>query len=1088
MKKIHLLTLVLFLLLCKQTSYAQVHQVDSLPVYNLFYLSKYITASNLSKNDSLKVYNSLMSLIQSSKNNQYIFENEKIKSLILEQENEMVSKVKSTFKQCSTISSLPEIYKNKLNNDDALKLKLEVFYNKETKLKKTNADIITKKGELYKYFEFLKAESNKTENLEIGTVIKEFNKLSEDQKEVFSNSNISLLTLTDFQNQWNSINSNPDAINTSKKEDLIVKFKILINSVSIGSAIETFRKDDLFKLNSDLTNNDKDLDIIATEFFQRFDKNATFSDQIRLQAVSHSAPTVQQIQITSVLQSAEQQSVSGFKLPSEADLINAVAVFLANRAKQEAIIWFIDKLKEEMHNPFVFDAFPNTFALLRQTESYNTPNFGQTWRYALSQDFVRMPDNLLNSPWLEKIWGEKSKKNLSQTKEMLKIGTAIYQLVQAQYNYRDIIRYIHLNGESQFKEPQIRSYFDFLYMLINELYAVEYNNNIASYRLLSYEELSTLNLTQLQVFLELIKIKYPEGVFEMLDEMIMVNESQLKNFNQIGVILLTLSQFDKIRHSNTNVSDETNSSTSLWSNLKKIIDQFDSTFFINDSQESERQKLNAKITDFKRILSIYENVQSNRFDLVAKDLVVLLDGVIRTGYSDPNGYTLFYDSGKKEILLNDKKIVTLSKSNQFKDFELSYKPGLITIVYPQNGYNWKKINEEYKKFTSEADRVKIINPFIDSISNLKNDSDKIKLFDAISSIINSQKNKGRFKISFNEDNCVIKGENNKSDSSFVLPSKVNKVRLGLYKEQLVLLDTMNFNLNTLKSELQLLNYLTAKTNIDDWNSITNKMLDSNSVSYKLLKKIRSEIKEGDYESFHTLKLAIDLLDMRSSGNLPSSQHIANTLHHISLNDDYVGKYGNKLIKLTSFFSEVFYASDSKSLAAAIDRHALPPTSYTLKRKVPFSVTFNGYVGFYSGIQKVFSSHSKFIKVDANSRSITSSFAYGITAPIGFTFSKQGGGVFLQLIDVGNLVGHYLWQKNVEEERPNITFKEVISPGINFMYYLNRSPFALFGGIKGIPLEEERDENNVLLNNAIFDIIQFTGGIKIDIPLFNIYKK
>lgn len=1145
------------ILFSRQPLMSQTQQVDSLPVYNLFYLSKYINSTGLNNSDSTKLYNSLISIVRNSNAN---ITNEKILNFINKQEGLKKEGIKNIILAKGSLKDLPSAF----INDTPLNILIQEYFDNRKDIENKEFKIENEKNQLVEFVNLLNdVNINSVNELDdkVKSLSEEFNKLNETQKNTLGkygdikdsyqtfkdalievskkkedlikkfNHDISYLqipiqetnidtVLNNFQNKLNTLKSKVllqdfdsymvkeaiyqyDKLSEEQKNTLrtlnninikifLEKFSSEMNLISkdVDSAkgnfknkitqivdsvnINKYRNEDLARLKKTEESNNKSLDTIVSNVLTILKDDLDAATLISTLASAYETPTVQQIQITSMIQTAEQNSVSSFKIPSESDLINAVAMFLAKRAKQEAMIWFIDRLKEDMHNPLIFDAFPNTFTLLRQTESYNTPNFGQAWRFALSQDLVKMPENLLESTWVNEIWGAESKDDIDNTLHIFKLGANIFELIRAQYNYRDIIKYVHLNRKKLKVNATILNYFDYLYMLTNELYVVDNTNKGLIYRLLTYEELSSLTKTQLEILIELVKIKYDPKVSNLLSATTRLNEKV--DFSQLGRVLLSLSQFDKIRESSDKTTEEKFSASSLWTNLAKVIDQIDfetsSTEYKNDFQLMKKY-----LNSFKDVIRIYENIQSNKFDLVSKDLVNLLDNLIRNENRDSGKFTLTFDSKTKSLKFNKNEITSIQMLNGFnKDFELSFATDNILVSVKSGNRVFNLRNEIGLKQSILKDpkgNVEKLYEVIDSSLKKLNDDHKRE---TLKLILNGKNAKVNTMKGDEVSNLDLPFEM-KRDTSFTFTiEKYTKSSIKLAK---------------LKEELKLLNYLNANTKSSEWKSIVGNKLGLNSQVGELLNLLFKEPDTTNYKALLNIKLLVDFYQFKTSKELLSPQQIANTLQYVYLDDDFANKYGNKLIKLTSFFSDVFYASDGKAMAAAIDRHALPPTSYTLKRKVPFSITFNGYVGIYGGVRRIYS-ENEFI---TNNKYVKAT--YGLTAPIGFTFSKSSGGIFAQVIDVGNLVGHYLWNVNPKEERPNVTFKEVISPGINFMHYLDRSPFVIFGGIRGILLDEknvtEKNRSGEVIsfknyNRAILDMIEFNVGIKIDIPMFNIYSK
>jgi hypothetical protein len=67
----------------------------------------------------------------------------------------------------------------------------------------------------------------------------------------------------------------------------------------------------------------------------------------------------------------------GFKMPGQAEMIDAMAVYLAKRVKQEAVLWFFETLKKNAGtDDLIRTCFPESIALLSGTDGGEVPNLG----------------------------------------------------------------------------------------------------------------------------------------------------------------------------------------------------------------------------------------------------------------------------------------------------------------------------------------------------------------------------------------------------------------------------------------------------------------------------------------------------------------------------------------------------------------------------------------------------------------------------------------------------------------------------------------------------------------------------------------
>ena len=70
----------------------------------------------------------------------------------------------------------------------------------------------------------------------------------------------------------------------------------------------------------------------------------------------------------------------------------------------------------------------------------------------------------------------------------------------------------------------------------------------------------------------------------------------------------------------------------------------------------------------------------------------------------------------------------------------------------------------------------------------------------------------------------------------------------------------------------------------------------------------------------------------------------------------------------------------------------------------------------------------------------------------------------------------------------VHFSEVFSPGLSFISSIGNTPLVFSAGVKLLPLKAVRLDNNQVINAKFFDATIFNVGLKIDIPLVNLYSK
>lgn len=884
-----------------------------------------------------------------------------------------------------------------------------------------------------------------------------------------------------------------------------------------------------------------------------------------------------QLSVQFATQQAPTANGSSFKMPSESDIIMAMAEFMANRAKKETIIWFVDNLKKEMSNTLLLDAFPNTYQLLLKTHGMDAPDFGSIWRMAIAEDFVKMPENVLKSNWLKLKFANKPEilEQINVIKEDVELCSYMMRLLQSNNNYKEMLEHLygHKPQLSQGKKAnEIWDVIEFLHILNQEFYTIDnYENYVGgktekpNVRYLSPAELANINAEQWDVMMQLIQLKYGKSGVKYFRDNFMINSKPLTDEQNIpylnkwmGKLLLNIEEIDKLKQFNT--SDLLSNNNNTWDKILEIVKFINPNFNvigmtvdnIKFDYSANTIYLQEKLIEFQKVASIYKNIQNKQFENAISTTFDLL-----SPYINGIDLKLAIDDSSISILRNDKEILKLNHKNKIgltqpiilekniKNFKDAKSSGFKITTNGETHTINKKLLQESLKDIKYFSQVKNFGDYeIDKLFSIYNDTLVNKIIGITTQelpILSTS-----IKISNNESN-----ENIYSSVKLKIERFFKKYSLDIkensdFKKGLLALEKFDVKKYSgdILSLVTKLNKLQHDFNLDNFSkelkisndSVTNKMIyeklfisqmekefydnikiDSNKTSIKQisndsklnleeklknlnnkisnLKKLSTLSKEVDknitsmlekaefekqksarslYDKLVLVKLITELVENPISiinNPLFEEYNLDNAIKKSDLNNGSV----QKLLKTTAIFADILVAQDQKGVYKAIEKHVAPPTSYINKRKSDFSVTINGYVGIFGGYQSVLSRNSEY-----NDTTI-----YGLTAPIGITFSNRNYGVFLQGLDLGNLVGHYLWNSSSPIEKDKVSIKEIISPGLNFMYNIPKSPFVAYIGMKWVPVEEREVPGYGLLNSKDLDLMQLCVGFKIDIPFFTL---
>jgi len=235
------------------------------------------------------------------------------------------------------------------------------------------------------------------------------------------------------------------------------------------------------------------------------------------------------------------------QMPSQSQLIDAMAIYLAKRVKQEAVMWFFQTLQENIAvQDVVKKCFPNCYALLQSNEIYEVPKMGSAWRYAISKDFATMPEHIIKTEWFESRFGNKS-----WIKDAISYSWQMAQLIQQKYSYKDIITTLYTKLEPPITPSSAIGVGDVITLLhcINEEFYVQQNQKT---RTLQLADLLRLTNEEFETMLGLIDLKY-NSVFSRLllktSGAIHINDTKRLNTIRkwLGSLLLRVEQFEKMK-------------------------------------------------------------------------------------------------------------------------------------------------------------------------------------------------------------------------------------------------------------------------------------------------------------------------------------------------------------------------------------------------------------------------------------------------------------------------------------------------------------------------------------------------------------
>lgn len=176
----------------------------------------------------------------------------------------------------------------------------------------------------------------------------------------------------------------------------------------------------------------------------------------------------------------------------------------------------------------------------------------------------------------------------------------------------------------------------------------------------------------------------------------------------------------------------------------------------------------------------------------------------------------------------------------------------------------------------------------------------------------------------------------------------------------------------------------------------------------------------------------------------------------------------KILETYNLLAAMSKTEDSKQLEQVLEKYALPAGSSRIKKDTEFNIAVNAYVGGFFGRTK--SSGTGFTN------------EYGLTAPVGFTFSHGFGQVgsisaFAGVFDLGSVVRYKL--DNDGKYQQDVNLAGLISPSVHLIYGLPWYIPVSFGAGYQWTTPSTEATNHIKLRP------HFNLFLSVDVPLFNL---
>ncbi|GEO09963.1 hypothetical protein [Segetibacter aerophilus] len=671
----------------------------------------------------------------------------------------------------------------------------------------------------------------------------------------------------------------------------------------------------------------------------------------------------------------QQASAPGLSMPTQTQMVDAVAIYLANRVKYETAITFLEYIKKALKtDSTLLNLFPETLRLFTTYNSYEMPNFGNVWQQAFAEDFIMIPQRIASFKNTDNYFYRKYKN--SPTFNFIREAIELPVLAAQKGNIIDIVELLNERYKDTLPEHlSVFNKFIRLFHLINdEFYSIDRDKFWVS-----YIDLNKLTPQQFRILSGLLFKKYKDQIFSFLNisqgnwdrvDSAAVNQREFKKW--LGDAFYVLNQFQTNQQALNDFVKSGNvpkSNANFWRFLPELYKTL-----VSDYQDKSIFRKTGPFTVTNRGVETYKELSDVFEALEGKDYSVAFDRTLHI----------------LEKLMSETR--------------LKEEKALFAYVQSRYKYKYKKRTEWEAVVNGNQDVVKEASlKFIETVTSFNTYSSSKTHADSVRWYSKYELNRDSF------FNSIARGELKK----YLSPNITDGSRLDRFVKD-----------NALK--------------ITDFN------------------------------------------------NLAESNNF------------------NTITRTVSFISDVRRAPDSKTLSQVISSYASPPVSYKQKRSSNFSIDLNAFVGIYGGYEGQ-------LKQSAFNLKQYSDFAFsaGVSAPIGVSCSwgyskpaknitgnsfltKKGSfkslkennfSITISIIDIGAPVSYRLSKGSAGALPNNVTFGQLISPGLFAQWGIRNTPLCFSAGVQYTPELRTFDAAKQKQETAF----SLRAGMFFDLPLMNIIR-
>ncbi|WP_145859987.1 hypothetical protein [Pedobacter suwonensis] len=330
-------------------------------------------------------------------------------------------------------------------------------------------------------------------------------------------------------------------------------------------------------------------------------------------------------------------------MPSQSELIDAFSIYLAKRVKQEAMIYFMQSLRNKLDSARsewelvkgLNKMLPETSKKLWDWDQMSPPNFDNSWKYAFSKDLISLPKNGID--YLRTNRQIVSDKMLPYL-DYLNDGHQVSDKILKHYNFIQMVEYFAAEKEIRdLKSTGMKNFMRLAYIINAEMFKPKDSLNLKSsntFWISSSDFISNMrnNDDLMRIFVSLLINKYPDlpGFFDKINLYSLKKDEVTMVKNWLGNMLMALQHFQESQVMLKQGDKQNYNINSYWTALSEVIDV---ALMVNSDKPiiNISEPLREGVKQVGNVFEVYQLIQEKNFGAASGSCMSLLSSYLSPG-------------------------------------------------------------------------------------------------------------------------------------------------------------------------------------------------------------------------------------------------------------------------------------------------------------------------------------------------------------------------------------------------------------------------------------------------------------------------